>query len=160
NMQEVLAEQGGTLLGLGLAALVICVVGVADDFGRLRARQKVLGQLIAILIVMGSGVMVRHVQLFGLSWDLGVFAVPFTVLWLLGAMNSLNLIDGMDGLLTTVGTIICSAMVLMAILGGQWATACVAIALVGALLGFLRYNFPPASIFLGDSGSMLVGLVV
>jgi UDP-GlcNAc:undecaprenyl-phosphate/decaprenyl-phosphate GlcNAc-1-phosphate transferase len=160
KMQEALSEQGGILLGLGLAALVICAVGVADDFGRLRARQKVLGQLVAIVIMMGSGVMVRHIQLFGWSWDLGIFAGPFTILWLLGAMNSLNLIDGMDGLLTTVGTIICSAMALMAILGGQWATACIAMALVGALLGFLRYNFPPASIFLGDSGSMLIGLVV
>jgi UDP-GlcNAc:undecaprenyl-phosphate GlcNAc-1-phosphate transferase len=160
SLQDLLAEQAHTLVGLVLAGVVICAVGVADDFGRLRARQKLLGQMVAIGIMIGSGVMVRQVHLFGWSWDLGIFAGPFTILWLLGAMNSLNLIDGMDGLLTTVGTIICSAMVLMAALGGQWATACVAIALVGALLGFLRYNFPPASIFLGDSGSMLIGLVV
>src|SRR5204863_5259620 len=65
-----------------------------------------------------------------------------------------------DGLLSSVGLIICLAMGSMAFLTGSWATACVAMALAGAMLGFLRYNFPPASIFMGDCGSMLVGLVV
>ena len=92
--------------------------------------------------------------------ELGLLAVPFTALWLLGIINSLNLLDGMDGLLSCVGFIISLAMAAMAILGGQWAVACVAAALAGALLGFLRYNFPPASVFLGDSGSMLIGLII
>src|SRR5439155_5894298 len=99
-------------------------------------------------------------RIFDWHVELGLLAVPFTLFWLLGAINSLNLIDGMDGLLSSVGLIVTLAMAAMAVLGEQWMAACVAVALAGALLGFLRYNFPPASIFLGDSGSMLIGLVI
>jgi UDP-GlcNAc:undecaprenyl-phosphate GlcNAc-1-phosphate transferase len=79
---------------------------------------------------------------------------------LLGAINSLNLIDGMDGLLSAVGLILSLSLAAMAALAGHGVAAAVALALAGALLGFLRYNLPPASVFLGDSGSMLVGLVL
>jgi UDP-GlcNAc:undecaprenyl-phosphate GlcNAc-1-phosphate transferase len=160
SYQDQLRERKAGLWGLLAAALVLCGVGLADDFRRLRVRHKVLGQILAVGVVMSSGLVVRSLQLFDWGLDLGLFAVPFTALWLLGAINSLNLLDGMDGMLTTVGLIISSAMVVMAVLGGQGAAACVAIALAGALLGFLRYNFPPATVFLGDSGSMLIGLVV
>ncbi|MBL8800062.1 MAG: undecaprenyl/decaprenyl-phosphate alpha-N-acetylglucosaminyl 1-phosphate transferase [Planctomycetia bacterium] len=148
------------LFGLLAASLVICAVGLVDDFRTLRGRHKLLGQLVAVGIVMASGVMVERISLFGLQLDLGPLAWPFTALWLLGAINSLNLIDGMDGLLGSVGVIICLAMAVLAVFANQWAAAAVACALAGALLGFLWYNFPPASIFLGDCGSMLVGLVV
>src|SRR5262249_51540535 len=80
--------------------------------------------------------------------------------FLLGAINSLNLLDGMDGLLGSIGTVIGLALVALAALRGDWAPACVAAALTGAVLGFLRYNYPPASVFLGDAGSMLLGLVL
>jgi len=148
------------LVGLLVASLVICAVGLVDDFRTLRGRHKLFGQLIAVGIVMSSGVVVERVALFGFQLDLGLLSLPCTALWLLGAINSLNLIDGMDGLLGSVAVIICLAMTVLAIFANQWAAAAVACALAGALLGFLWYNFPPASIFLGDCGSMLVGLVV
>jgi len=151
---------GTFLAGLLAAAVVICGVGVVDDLRGLRGRHKLLGQLAAVGIVLASGVLVRNIRLFGWDIDLGMLAVPFTVFWLLGAINSLNLIDGMDGLLTCVGIIVSLALAGMALCGGQWLTACVAVALAGSLAGFLPYNFPPASCFLGDSGSMLIGLVV
>jgi UDP-GlcNAc:undecaprenyl-phosphate GlcNAc-1-phosphate transferase len=148
------------LVGLLLGAGVICLVGVVDDYRRLRGRYKLLGQLAAIAVVVAAGVQIRAVALFGWDLELGWFGIPVTVFWLLGAINSLNLLDGMDGLLGTVGTIICLAVAAMAALHGHFAEACVAVALAGALVGFLRYNFPPATIFLGDAGSMLVGLVI
>jgi UDP-GlcNAc:undecaprenyl-phosphate/decaprenyl-phosphate GlcNAc-1-phosphate transferase len=148
------------LLGLLLAAIVICLLGLIDDLGHLRGRHKLVGQTLAVVIVMASGVAVKQIQLFSWNIDLGPLSLPFTAFLLLGAINSLNLIDGMDGLLSSVGLIICVAMGMMAALNDHMATACVALALAGALFGFLRYNFPPASIFLGDSGSMLVGLVI
>jgi UDP-GlcNAc:undecaprenyl-phosphate GlcNAc-1-phosphate transferase len=157
---EFLYEQQHSLLGLLLAALVIAVVGVADDYGMLRGRHKLIGQIFAALIVIQFGLVVREIKLFGGVFELGPLAVPFTCLWLLGAINSLNLIDGMDGLLGCVGLILCGALAAMAMLLGYPAEACVAMAVAGALLGFLRYNLPPASIFLGDAGSMLIGLVV
>jgi UDP-GlcNAc:undecaprenyl-phosphate GlcNAc-1-phosphate transferase len=154
------AAEPSRLLGLLLAAVVICLVGLVDDLGRLRGRHKLLGQILVVGIVIASGVEVNRIQLFGLTIPLGSLAIPFTAFLLVGAINSLNLIDGMDGLLSSVGFIICTGMGAMAALNDRWAAACIALALAGALLGFLRYNFPPASIFLGDSGSMLVGLVV
>jgi UDP-GlcNAc:undecaprenyl-phosphate GlcNAc-1-phosphate transferase len=154
------AQQGLFLPGLLLASLVIGIVGLVDDSRGLRARHKLLGQLCAVAIVMASGLTARSIQLFDWHLELGLLALPFTAFWLLATINSLNLLDGMDGLLSCVGLIISLAMAAMAILGNQWVAASVAAALAGALLGFLRYNFPPASIFLGDSGSMLIGLIV
>jgi UDP-GlcNAc:undecaprenyl-phosphate GlcNAc-1-phosphate transferase len=80
--------------------------------------------------------------------------------WLVGAINSLNLLDGIDGLATTIGIILCAAITVMAVWFAQPAVAIVAAVFAGALVGFLRFNFPPASIYLGDAGSMLIGLVV
>ena len=159
-IQTQVAENMMPYVGLLLSALVICGVGVLDDYGMLRGRHKLLGQVLAIGIVMGFGVTVQRIKLFQWEIDLGLLAIPFTTFLLLGAVNSLNLLDGLDGVLGCVGLIIVSAMAAMAVLGNHWTAALVAAAMAGALLGFLRYNFPPASIFLGDAGSMLIGLVV
>ncbi|HEX5272655.1 MAG TPA: MraY family glycosyltransferase [Gemmataceae bacterium] len=155
-----LAPRARTLAGLLLGALVIADVGVADDFRLLRSRHKLLGQVVAALIVMGSGVRIDHLRLFGWDVNLGALAVPFTLFWLLGAINALNLLDGMDGLLSSVGLIVSLTLAVMAGMERDWAGAAVAVALAGSVLGFLHYNLPPARIFLGDCGSMLIGLVV
>src|SRR5581483_5602271 len=98
-LQEKLLLHQRELVSLFLAAVIICIVGVIDDSGHLRGRHKLLGQIIAVSIVMSSGVVVRNIRLFDFQVELGLLAVPFTLFWLLGAINSLNLIDGMDGLL-------------------------------------------------------------
>jgi UDP-GlcNAc:undecaprenyl-phosphate GlcNAc-1-phosphate transferase len=159
-LQDHLQAQRQFLAGLFLSGLTICLVGIVDDHCRLRARHKLLGQAAAVSIMMSFGVLVDSIQLFGWRLELGPCSIPFTAFLLLGAINSLNLIDGMDGLLSSVGVILSLALAALAALAGQWTAAAVAMTLGGALLGFLRYNFPPASIFLGDSGSMLVGLVL
>jgi UDP-GlcNAc:undecaprenyl-phosphate GlcNAc-1-phosphate transferase len=153
-------EDSIVLIGLLLACAVLCAVGVADDYGKLRGRHKLLGQVLAAGVVVAFGLQVQHIHLFGVEVDLGLLAVPFTIFWLLGAINSLNLLDGMDGFLGSVGVIITLAMAAMGVMGERWTAAYLAIMLVGALLGFLRYNLPPASIFLGDAGSMLIGMIV
>jgi len=145
---------------LFFACFSICAIGVLDDFGRLRGRHKLIGQLLVALLVIWSGVLIRHVSLLSWHLDLGYFAVPFTLFWLLGAINSLNLLDGMDGLLTLIGIVACAAFASIALLSGQLATVLIAAAMIGALAGFLVFNWPPATIFLGDSGSMLIGLAV
>jgi UDP-GlcNAc:undecaprenyl-phosphate GlcNAc-1-phosphate transferase len=159
-LADSILSKGHALPALLASAVVICAVGLADDYRSLRGRHKLFGQLLAVSIVLGSGLVVNRISLFGWVMDLGVLALPFTAFWLLGAINSLNLIDGMDGLLSSFGAIITLAMGAMAAVTGDWATAAVAAALAGALFAFLCFNFPPASIYLGDSGSMLVGLVV
>lgn len=161
-IRESLWAHASILTGLLLGAMVLCAVGVLDDFGRLRGRHKLLGQLAAVTIVIFFGGWVEAVRIFGLHIDLGWLGIPFTMFFLLGAINSLNLIDGMDGLLGSVGVISSMALAAMAFLLGPphlWAVV-VALALAGALIGFLRHNLPPASMFMGDAGSMLVGLIL
>jgi UDP-GlcNAc:undecaprenyl-phosphate/decaprenyl-phosphate GlcNAc-1-phosphate transferase len=149
------------LIGLAIAAAIIGIVGVADDLVGLRGRHKFLGQLVAVGVVMGFGVHIDSISIFGWTKEFGWFGtIVVTAFWLMGAINALNLIDGLDGLLGSIGCIICGSFAALAYLNGQAQAAFVATAVAGSLLGFLFFNFPPATIFLGDCGSMIVGLVV
>lgn len=152
--------QPAEYFGLLLASAILCGVGLADDRFGLRGRQKLFGQAVACMVITASGLVIERVQLFGWDLELGLLAVPLTFFWLLGAINSLNLIDGIDGLATTVGCILCLALGSMAYLTGHLNDALLAMILAGSLLAFLCFNFPPASMFLGDTGSMLIGFVL
>lgn len=158
--QEYLFAQGQLLLGLFLGCSVLVILGVADDFGVLRGRHKLIGQIVATSIVIAFGVNVQTVHVFGFKIELGFMAWPFTCMLLLGAINSINLIDGMDGLLGSVGLWLSLAIAGMAALSGNWWAVWPALAMAGALIGFLRFNLPPASIFMGDAGSMVIGLIL
>lgn len=155
-----LASGQAHVLGLLAASTLLVVVGLADDARLLRGRQKLLGQLAAALVLIATGLCIKSFEVFGWRVDLGLLSVPFTIFWLLGAINSVNLLDGIDGLASTVGIILAGTIAFMAALTGDTAVALIALSLAGGLIGFLRYNFPPATIFLGDAGSMLIGLVV
>jgi UDP-GlcNAc:undecaprenyl-phosphate/decaprenyl-phosphate GlcNAc-1-phosphate transferase len=148
------------LIGLAIAAAIIGLVGVVDDLVGLRGGHKLLGQLLAVSVVIFTGVKFDTINVFGWTIDLGIMTIPITIFWLLGAINALNLIDGLDGMLGSIGCIVCGSFAALAYLSGQVQAAFVATAVAGSLLGFLFFNFPPATIFLGDCGSMLVGLVV
>lgn len=151
-------DRTGSLLA---AVIVIALVGLADDRRGMRARHKLLGQLIAALILVGpGGFVIEQVSLVGWLVPLGIFAIPITLFWLLAAINALNLLDGMDGLLGVVGVIVTGSLAGMAFLAGHPFAGWIALAWTGALMGFLRFNWPPATVYLGDCGSMLIGLVV
>jgi UDP-GlcNAc:undecaprenyl-phosphate/decaprenyl-phosphate GlcNAc-1-phosphate transferase len=142
------------------AAGMACLFGALDDCWDLNSRLKLLLQTVSIIPVVASGYYVDGIIVFGYPINLGWLGVPLTVLWLLGCINALNLIDGMDGLASMVGL---STVVMMGIIAagvGNDHVAAIAIILAGALAGFLIFNLPPASIFLGDSGSAMIGLVV
>lgn len=142
------------------AAAAIMMLGLFDDAFTLRGRQKLLAQFVILSCVVGSGTIIESIRLFGFEIDFGMFAYPITMLWLLGAVNALNLIDGADGMATTAGMIISGGLAVLSIHSGAALEAIVAAALSGSLVGFLAYNRPPATIFLGDAGSMLIGLIV
>jgi UDP-GlcNAc:undecaprenyl-phosphate GlcNAc-1-phosphate transferase len=143
------------------AAVLITAVGVIDDRFNLRARYKLLGQFLAILVLVVPGhFLIEHLGVLGWVIDLGPLAGPVTVVWLLACVNALNLIDGMDGLLGIVGLIALLTLAVMAVMVGHLLAAAVALALAGAVLGFLRYNLPPAKVYMGDAGAMLIGLVI
>lgn len=157
---DVLSRHPRFLWGLAGASAFICAAGLLDDRFDLRGRQKLAAQVVAVLVLAVAGLVIEEVELFGWHIRLGLLAVPFTMFWLLGAINALNLIDGVDGLATSVGVILSVTIAAMAWMGNHFADAICAVVLAGSLAGFLIYNLPPAKIYLGDSGSMLVGLVL
>jgi UDP-GlcNAc:undecaprenyl-phosphate/decaprenyl-phosphate GlcNAc-1-phosphate transferase len=143
------------------AASFIGLVGLVDDIRGLRGREKMFGQLIAVgILVFFGGLQVDTVHLFGTEFDLGVLGLAFTAFWMLGCMNALNLIDGMDGLLGVVATVVCLTLAVIGALSGKWLVSVTAATLAGSLIGFLAFNLPPAKVYLGDCGSMVIGLVV
>ena len=146
------------VIALTVGAIAIVTLGVLDDRFGLRGRQKLLGQILICLSVMAFGFQVPTISVFGWTVELGLLVVPVTLGWLLLSINSVNLIDGADGLCSSVGWISASAIAGLAWLTGNYVEAMVAAALAGSLLGFLFFNLPPAKVFLGDAGSMFVGL--
>jgi UDP-GlcNAc:undecaprenyl-phosphate GlcNAc-1-phosphate transferase len=166
---------GGTLrppLSIGsseLAALLVggaaaTVVGALDDYWQLRARWQLVGQLAiaAIAVVLGATPESIGSPLGGLIVLAGPIGVIFAVLWILGMINSTNFIDGLDGLSPGIGMIAATTLGLISLTtavgpSGQPFVAVLCFALVGALLGFLRWNFFPATIFVGTSGVMFIG---
>jgi len=147
------------ILKLGAVASLVLLTGVVDDLRGLNAWQKLLGILSAGVLAYFAGIRVDLHQFPALAaypW-IG-FAV--TVVWLVGCTNAFNLIDGMDGLAAGVGLFASATMLVAALVQGNMALALATMPLVGCLLGFLRYNFNPASVFLGDSGSLLIGFLL
>jgi len=142
------------------AAGLACLFGALDDRYDLSSRLKLGLQLLAVAPIVAAGYSIDLLVIFGFRIDLGWFGIPLTVLWLVGCINALNLIDGMDGLASMVGLSTATLMALIAVSMGNDHVAVVAVVLAAALAGFLIFNLPPASVFLGDSGSTLVGLVV
>ena len=139
------------------AAGLIFATGLVDDLIGLKSWQKLLGQVAAAFCAYWGGVQVTGIA--GHLMD-GWLSLPLTVIWLVVCANAFNLIDGIDGLATGLGLFATVTMLITALLQGNWTLAVATAPLAGALLGFLRYNFNPASIFLGDSGSLLVGFLL
>ncbi len=138
----------------------VCLLGCVDDSWDLNPKFKLLLQIVSVLPIVAAGYYIDRVVIFSTPIELGSFGIPLTVLWLVGCINALNLLDGMDGLAATVGLSTAAMMAVIATAMGHHHVAIIAVALAGALAGFLVYNLPPASIFLGDSGSMSIGLMV
>ena len=143
-----------------LAAGFVCLVGSVDDCFNLPSRLKLALQILSVLPIVLSKYYIGRIVAFGCPIELGWLGIPLTVLWLVGCINALNLLDGMDGLASIVGLSTAAMLGLIAASQGQYHVAMMALALAAALAGFLVYNLPPASIFLGDSGSMVIGLTI
>ncbi len=142
------------------AAGLACLFGALDDVWAFRSRRKLVLQFFSVLPVVLAGYWIDRIVVFSCPIALGWFGVPLTILWLIGCINALNLIDGMDGLASVVGLSTAGMMSVIAMSMGNPHVAVIAVVLAGAIGGFLVYNFPPASIFLGDSGSAVIGLML
>jgi UDP-GlcNAc:undecaprenyl-phosphate GlcNAc-1-phosphate transferase len=142
------------------SATLFCALGVIDDRFALRARTKLLGQIVASLPYAILTIPAESVRFLGWEFDLGPLAVPFTVFWLVACSNVINLIDGLDGLAGTIGVVSMLTVAMLFVNQGEPGQATVALIAAGSVMGFLIHNWPPAKIFMGDGGSLTIGCLV
>lgn len=154
-----LLESWLPLTGLMIGGGMLLIVGLVDDRWGVRGRQKLLAQIFASVVILGAYWLHRPINIFEPWLPLGL-AFGVLVVWMVGSINAVNLIDGADGLASTVGVVGSTGIFLMTFDGEPTWQNTLAISLAGVLLGFLFYNFPPASTFLGDGGSMTIGLLL
>jgi UDP-GlcNAc:undecaprenyl-phosphate GlcNAc-1-phosphate transferase len=147
-------ELSREVLGLLLASALVVVFGLIDDLGALSPWAKLAGQTLACAVLIRAGLYIK-LDLLPI-WA----AVPLTVLWLLATTNAFNLIDVMDGLSAGVAAVAALAVFALTATAGRMVPSIMCLALAGALIGFLKYNFEPARIYLGDTGSQFVGLML
>lgn len=152
------------MLGIFIGSTIVMAVGMLDDKYQLSPKWKLLGQLIATaIVVIPFGLKIGVVNLpysgsidFSSGW-LFWLAIPITMFWIVGVTNAVNLIDGLDGLSAGVSAIAAGTMGVMALLMGDYKVATYCFVLLGAILGFLYFNFHPARLFMGDTGSLFLG---
>ena len=141
------------MIAILVGATSVSIIGVVDDARGLNPSLKLLGQLGAAAIIIVSGL---RVHLF--PWE--AVNIALSLLWIIGITNALNLLDNMDGLTVGVAALGAAHFLLLAALNGQYLVGALSAALLGACIGFLRYNFNPASIFMGDTGALFIGFVL
>ena len=148
------------LLFAGVSA--IFVVGLVDDILQIGPLAKFIGQIAAATLVAFSGITIDVLQLLGISpsTPLNWINIPATVLYLVVFVNIINLSDGLDGLATGIVALISLALLILFMAKGSYLTTFITVAVVAVCLAFLRFNYPPASLFMGDSGSHVLGLML
>jgi len=162
NVAQVLNNHLGDILVLFIPATMLFFAGLYDDLRGLNPWCKLGAQTGAALLCFWLGLRIDLITnpLSGDPMPLGWLALPVTVIWLVGVTNAFNLVDGMDGLAGGLACLISISVGLMALLNGQVLVAIFAMTIVGATLGFLRFNFHPARIFMGDGGSHFLGFLL
>jgi UDP-GlcNAc:undecaprenyl-phosphate/decaprenyl-phosphate GlcNAc-1-phosphate transferase len=142
------------VLAILLAGTLMVLVGLIDDLGVLSPWEKLAGQAIAVAVIVKAGLYVK------LIFVPTVFALGLSVLWLLVVTNAINIVDIMDGLASGIAALAAAFLAIIAVLNGKPTVATMAAALSGSLCGFLRFNSAPAKIYLGDSGSLFIGMTL
>jgi UDP-GlcNAc:undecaprenyl-phosphate GlcNAc-1-phosphate transferase len=152
---------GGRAHAILIGACVCAAVGLLDDRFEINPIVKLAGEIAAASIPVAAGATIDHLTLPLLQpLDLGVLQYPVTMIWIVALMNSFNFIDGMDGLAAGIGAITASTFAILALSLNRGGAAVLAAALAGACLGFLRHNFHPARVFMGDAGSLTLGYLL
>ncbi len=158
------ADVNGQLRGMLLGSCIIVALGIVDDSHPLGPGIKFIIQIVAALIAVWHGVLIEAIASpipFGPEyWDFGVLSVPITVIWIVAVTNSVNLIDGLDGLADGVSAIAALTMLIIALLIDDLEMAVLCAALVGGCMGFIPYNRNPAKIFMGDTGATFLGYML
>ena len=155
-------EPSSTMNSILIASFVIVLIGAIDDIRPVKSSVKFSAQVVAALVITIYGqLLIDDIYVFGLYLDFGIFAYPITIFFILGCINSINLIDGLDGLSSGISAIYFTTIGIISIIMGKTGLDYVlTFIMLGSVLGFLIHNFYPASIFAGDSGSLFIGLMV
>lgn len=157
----ILQPESDIVWPLIIGSSIIILTGFLDDLYELSAKWKLLGQIMAALVIVIFGIDVEFINLpFGGQLELGYFAIPLTVLWIVGITNAINLIDGLDGLAAGVSSIALITISVMAFIMGDMFVVAIGTLLLMSTLGFLFYNFHPAKIFMGDTGALFLGFMI
>lgn len=144
-----------------IGATVIVLTGMIDDMIQLKPRWKFVGQSIAAISVISGGLFIEFINLpFETIWELGFLGIPLTYLWIVAITNAINLIDGLDGLAAGVSIIVLTAISIISIMAGNFFISLLTLILISSTLGFLFFNFHPAKIFMGDTGSLFLGFMI
>ncbi len=161
DMGRMFTENTHNVVGLFVGGLLIVALGVYDDIRGANAFKKLLIQIGVAVLMCYLGFRIERINLLpGYVLELHMFSVPFTVLWIVGVTNALNLIDGLDGLASGVALFAVLTNLIISISTGNLLMVLFMACLAGAILGFLIYNFNPASVFMGDTGSMFLGFIL
>lgn len=154
-------EMTWDIVGILIGGTVIAAVGVLDDKYQLPAKVKLLGQIFAACVLVLFDIRIEWVNNpFGGYFYLEYLSIPLTIFWVISFTNVVNLIDGLDGLAAGVSAIASLTVILVAVQMGYYHIAVMTAALAGGIIGFIRYNFNPATIFMGDTGSMFIGYML
>lgn len=148
--------------GIFVGAAAAFMLGFIDDFRPLGAKVKLLAQIIIAILAYECGLSIEQVAIpfTDVAVDLGFFSLGLTVIWIVAIMNLINLIDGLDGLAGGIGLMLMSLLAYLSYQGGIAISLILSLGMVGAILGFLFHNFPPAKVYMGDSGAYLIGFVI
>lgn len=157
------APENTQMLAILIASVVVIITGMIDDIKPLKAKQKLIGQIIAALIITFYGnILLNNITFFGLSLEFGILAYPITIVFIVALMNCINFIDGLDGLASGISTIFFLTIGILAFIFHNVGSLEITLAFVmlGACLGFLVFNFNPSKMFMGETGSMFLGFMI
>ncbi len=157
------AQQSTQMLAVLIASFVVIITGLLDDIKPLKARQKLVGQVIAASIIAFYGhILLNDISAFGFYFDFGWFAYPLTIIFIVALMNCINFIDGLDGLAAGISSIFFATIGVIAFLLHNIGSLEITLTFImlGACLGFLIFNFNPSKIFMGETGSMFLGFMI
>lgn len=150
-----------SLIGVIIGTSMILVLGILDDIYSINPWLKLAGQIMAALVIYYFGISIGFISNpFGSMYYLGWMSLPVTVIWIVSITNTINLIDGVDGLAAGVAAISACVLFVVAVQMHQYVAAVMTVAIIGSSLGFLRFNYSPAQIFMGDSGAMFLGFIL
>lgn len=157
------APQNTQMLAILIASFIVIITGILDVIKPLRAREKLVGQIVAACIIVFYGkILLNDISAFGFYFDFGWLAYPLTIIFIVALMNCINFIDGLDGLAAGISTIFFATIGVLAFILHNIGSLEITIAfiMIGACLGFLIFNFNPSKIFMGEIGSMFLGFMI